>query len=158
MAWTLGKLRIATCRPTAHDSFTNEDNSTTTGIALTLANAPSTSQADPFPTVVKSAPNATTQARVYGAFSTFTDNGEDSTSAVGDRRVGVITGGIVEFTLGASASAADPTTAIGQGITGSDTITDADGSVILAATGGRGSVVAIGDAGRTVWVDLDRRN
>ena len=158
MAFTQKELRITTCAPAATTSFTLADNSVTYGIAVSLEDAPSLSQSEPFPRVVKTPPDTGgTERTVYGAFFNFEDNGETSSSAVGDRRVGVITNGIVPFRVATSFNSAAGVAAVsdvGLGITGSDTATDTAGDVLPAA-GGRGRIVAIGDAGKTIYVDLD---
>ena len=151
MAWTQKELRITTCQPSAVGSFTQSDNELAIGPPVILANASSASQANPFPTVVKPAAGATTL--IYGAFSNYQDNGEtNTTGAVGNRRVGVVTGGIVPFAIPAADTAA-AVADVGKGIVPGATA----GGVNVSGTAlaGRGAIVAVADAGRTVYVDLD---
>jgi len=145
MAWSQKEQRIATCVPAAATTFTQTDNAHGSNVAVVLSAAPNVNQDYPFPTVAKT--SAITDV-VYGKLVNFEENNETSTTAAGDRRAGIVTGGIVSFTASAAAAVGD----VGKGISGSTT---AGAVTVATGGGGRGAIVAIGDAGLTLWVDLD---
>ena len=144
MAFTQKELRVTTCAPAAHDSFSDADNAPANDFAVKLA-----ASTTYIPSVLKT---AAADEPVYGKFQNYQDNGETSTSAVGNRRVGVITGGIVRFKV-ATADAASSPGDLGKGIVGGSVA----GQVKAGGTAGlgRGQIVGIADAGETLWVDLD---
>ena len=146
MAWSQKEQRIATCVPAAATTFSQADNAHGSNVAVVLSAAPNINQDYPFPTVAKT--SAITDV-VYGKVVNYEDNGETNTSgAAGNRRVGIVTGGVVSFTASAAAAVGD----VGKGISGSTT---AGAVTVATGGGGRGAIVAIGDAGLTLWVDLD---
>ena len=145
MAWSQKEQRIATCVPAVATTFTQADNAPANNVAVVLSPAPDINQNYPFPTVAKT--SAITDV-VYGKLVNFEENNETSTTAAGDRRAGIVTGGIVSFTASTAAAVGD----VGKGISGSTT---AGAVTVATGGGGRGAIVAIGDAGLTLWVDLD---
>ena len=145
MSFTQKELRITTCKPAAHNTFSQADNESALHIPVILTTPVST---DLFPTVGKTAAD---EDPIYGKFNLYQDNGETSTTSVGVRRVGVITAGIVRFTADTANAIQDAD--IGKGIAGSSVAN----TVKISGTAGTGCgrIVGHADSGTTVWVDLD---
>ena len=146
MAWSQKELRTAGCVPEAATSFSQSDNTSTDGIVV-MVSAATPLRNRPFPTVVKTPHDGT----VYGVLELYDDGGDTGTANV-NRRVSVITGGIVRLRITDPVVEAD----IGKGIVGDPAVVGR-AAVSGTALTGRGHIVGRDAEGGVnyAYVDLD---